>query len=177
MTTTKNNPTVETASPPFLISRVFDAPRELVWKAWTERDRLMQWFGPKGFQMTTANLDFRPGGQFHYCLRASDGKEMWGKFVYREIKARERIVFTNSFSDANGGTTRAPFNPNWPLEVLNTVSFTEAGGKTVIDMIGSPFNANDAERAAFESMKPSMDQGFKGTLDQLEAYLASFHKE
>jgi uncharacterized protein YndB with AHSA1/START domain len=106
-------------------------------------------------------------------MRAPTGQEMWGKFVYREIKAPERVVFTNSFSDEKGGTTRAPFNPNWPLEVLNTVTFTETGGKTVIAMIGSPFNANAAEREAFESMRPSMNQGFKGTLDQLEEHLAT----
>ena len=60
----------------FVISRTFDAPRDLVWKAWTERERLMQWFGPKGFTMPIAKLDFRPGGMLHYCLRSADGKEM-----------------------------------------------------------------------------------------------------
>jgi uncharacterized protein YndB with AHSA1/START domain len=56
------------AARPFVISRTFDAPRELVWKAWSERYRLMEWFGPKGFKMPAAKLDFRPGGSFHYCL-------------------------------------------------------------------------------------------------------------
>ena len=107
-----------TLSKPFVISREFKAPRELVWEAWTERDRLTQWFGPKGFMMSAAKLDFRPGGSFHYSMRTPDGKEMWGKFVYREIVAPEKIVLVNSFSDAGGGLTRHPFSPAWPLEML-----------------------------------------------------------
>jgi uncharacterized protein YndB with AHSA1/START domain len=67
----------ESVITPFVISHEFHAPRELVWKALTERDRLMQWFGPKGFVMSVATMDFRPGGSFHYCLTGPDGKEMW----------------------------------------------------------------------------------------------------
>src|SRR6187455_3209682 len=87
-----------TMNKPFILSRTVNAPRERVWKAWTDREQLMQWFGPKGFTMTTANLDFRPGGSFHYCLRGPDGKEMWGKFAYREIDPPRRIVHHHSFS-------------------------------------------------------------------------------
>ena len=67
---------------------------------------------------------------------------------------------------------RAPFAANFPLEVLNTIAFSEKGGKTTLDMTGTPFNASDDDKAFFESMFPSMQQGFKGTLDQLEAYLS-----
>src|SRR5258706_14903907 len=87
--TKKNSLTEAPAAQEFVITRVFAAPRELVWKAWTERDRLMQWFGPKGFTMPTAKMDFRPGGVFHYCMRSAEGHEMWGTFVYREIVAPE----------------------------------------------------------------------------------------
>ena len=84
---------------PFMTTHEFAAPRELVWKAWTERERLMQWFGPKGATMTTANMDFREGGSFHYCLRINEKMEMWGKFTYREIVPPEKITWLNSFSD------------------------------------------------------------------------------
>src|SRR2546423_1599106 len=134
MTTGKSNPTQQAAEQEFVITRVFDAPRELVWKAWTERERLMQWFGPKGFAMSTAKLDFRPGGSLHYCLKSPDGKEMWGRFVYREIVAPERIVLVNSFSDEQGGLTRHPFSPTWPLEMLSTTTFTEQAGKTTMTL-------------------------------------------
>src|SRR5882762_3903510 len=168
----KNNPTEESSTREFVITRVFDAPRELVWKAWTERDRLMQWFGPKGFTMSTAKMDFRPGGIFHYCLQSPDGKEMWGKFVYREIVAPERIVLVNSFSDEAGGITRHPMSATWPLEMLSTTTFIEQGGKTTLNLEWAPLNATEAERKTFDDAHEGMKGGWTGTFDQLAAYLA-----
>jgi len=163
----------EQSEPTFSLSRVFAAPRAKVWRAYTELDELSKWWGPKGFTWLRGTLELKPGGMFHYGMRAPTGQEMWGKFVYREIRKPERIVFTNSFSDASGGTVRAPFNPNWPLEVLNVVTFSEESGKTRLSMTGSPFNPTPAEREAFDAMRTSMDQGFKGTLDQLDEHLAA----
>jgi uncharacterized protein YndB with AHSA1/START domain len=156
----------------FVISRTFDAPRDKVWKAWTDREQLMQWFGPKGFSMTTAKLDFRPGGTFHYCLRSSDGKEMWGKFVYREIVAPERIVLVNSFSDEKGNLTRHPFSPTWPMEMLTTTTFTEEKGTTTVTVRWIPINATAEERKTFDDLRDGMRQGWTGTFDQLSEYLA-----
>jgi uncharacterized protein YndB with AHSA1/START domain len=156
----------------FVISRVFDAPRDLMWKAWTERDGLMQWFGPKGFPMCTANLDFRPGGTFHYCLRSADGEEMWGKFVYREIVKPERLVWVHSFSDPAGGTTHHPMMPTWPLEMLSTVTFAESGGRTTVTIRWGALNPTETERKTFDAGHDSMRQGWTGTFEQLEEYLA-----
>jgi uncharacterized protein YndB with AHSA1/START domain len=156
----------------FVITRVFDAPRDLVWKAFTERERLIRWWGPKGFTMQAAKLDLRPGGVFHYSMRSPDGRDMWGKFVYREIVAPERLVFINSFSDAEGNLTRHPMSPTWPLEVLNTVTLSEHDRKTTLSLRGIPINATEEERKTFEAGHQSMQQGFKGTLDQLAEYLA-----
>jgi len=156
---------------PFVISRSFSVSRELMWKAWTERDRLREWFGPKGFSMPVAAMDLRPGGIFHYCLRSPDGKEMWGKFVYREIVAPEKIVLVNSFSDAAGRLTRHPFNPSWPLELLSTFTLAEHEGRTTVTVQWSPLNATDAERNTFAAGHESMTQGWTGTFDQLASYL------
>ena len=169
---TRRKPDVDPAELELVLTRVFDAPRELVFKAWTEPERLKQWWGPKGFTMLSLKLDLRPGGVFHYCMRAPNGGEMWGTFVYREIVAPERIVFVNSFSDADGGLTRHPLSPSWPLEVLNTLMLTEHGGKTTLKLQGGPINATEEERATFEAGHTSMQQGFGGTFDQLAAYLA-----
>ena len=109
---------------PFEISRVFDAPRDKVWRAWTEAERLKHWWGPKGFTVSYCKVDLRPGGMMHYCLRMPDGNEMWGKFVYREIVKPERLVWINSFSDKDGGTTVHPMSPDWPRELLSTASVT-----------------------------------------------------
>ena len=97
----------------FVISRIFDAPREKVWRAWTDREELMKWFGPKGSSIPHAKLDLRPGGIFHYAMRTQDGHELWGKWVFREIIAPVKLVVISSFSDAQGGITRHPMSANW----------------------------------------------------------------
>jgi len=159
-------------SAPFVISREFNAPRERVWKAWTEVEHLRRWFGPAGFAMTQCKLDLRPGGIFHYAMRGPDGKEMWGKWVFREIVAPERISLVNSFSDAAGGITRHPMAPAWPREMLSTTTFAEKGGKTVLTLEWKPINATPEEIATFEGGRPGMTQGWTGTMDQLTNYLS-----
>jgi uncharacterized protein YndB with AHSA1/START domain len=157
---------------PFVFTRTINAPRAAVWQAWTERSRLMRWFGPKGFTMPAAKLDFRPGGSFHYCLSAPNGNEMWGKFVYREIEPLERIVLVSSFSDEDGNITRHPLSAAWPLEMLSTTTFTEAAGQTDIRLEWEPLNPTDEERQTFEASHDGMKHGWIGTFQQLEAYLA-----
>ena len=163
---------INPAEGPVIFSRSFDAPRELVFKAWTEADRLMQWWGPKGFTMRAAKVDLRPGGVFHYAMTGPNDMEMWGKFVYREIDTPRRLSFVTSFSDAEGGTVRAPMSGTWPLEVLSTLTFTEQDGKTTITGQAMAINVNDEEQQAFDQGITSLQAGFKGTLDQLDAYLA-----
>src|SRR5262245_34628249 len=102
----------------FVISRTVNAPRDLVWKAWTQVDRLKAWWGPKGATVFFATLELKPGGAFHYGMRAADGFTMWGKFLFREIEAPQRLVFLSSFSDEKGGLTRAPFfDGKWPMHM------------------------------------------------------------
>ena len=156
----------------FIIARTFNAPRDLVWKAWSEPEAFGQWWGPRGCKLDVAKFEFRPGGLFHYSMKMPDGQTWWGRFVYREISKPERIVFVNSFSDTSGGIARAPFSATWPLEIQNTLTFTEHSGKTTLDLRGGPLNPTDEERAMFEGMFASMQQGFGGTFDQLESYLA-----
>ena len=167
------NPVVEkNADQPFIISRAFSAPRELVWKAWTERERLMQWFGPKGCTMPEAKMDFRPGGTCLSCLRTPDGREMWGKWVFREIVKPERLVFVHSFSDKDGGVTRHPMSPTWPLQMLTTVRFAEQAGGTLLTVQWQPLNPTDEERETFDTSRDGMRQGWTGTFEQLTEYLA-----
>ncbi len=166
----------KTAEKPFVISRTFDAPRELVWKAWTERERLMQWFGPKGSTMPVAKMDFRPGGFFHSCLRTPDGHEMWGKFIYREIAAPERLVYVQHFCDREGGITRHPLSPTWPLQMLTTVTFVEQGGRTLLTVRWMPLNPTEEERKTFDSAHEGMRQGWCGSFDQLGDYLTKTGK-
>jgi uncharacterized protein YndB with AHSA1/START domain len=157
----------------FVITRVVDAPRSRVWKAWTDTKELKKWWGPKGFEVVSTKVDLKPGGIFHYLLRSPNGQEMWGKFVYREIVHPERLVFVNSFSDKSGATIRAPFAATWPLQVLNTITLAEEGGRTILTLNGAPLDASDEERRTFDAARPSMQQGFTGTFDQLADYLAT----
>lgn len=155
-----------------MVTRVFDAPRALVFQAWTEADRLARWWGPKGFSVQVGSLDLRPGGVFHYSQRAPGGAELWGKFVYHEVVAPERLVFTSSFADADGNTVRNPWSQEWPLEILNILTLTEENGRTTLTLRGGPLDASPAELATFEAARSSVQQGLGGTLDQLAAYLA-----
>jgi uncharacterized protein YndB with AHSA1/START domain len=143
-----------------------------VWKAWTEPEQLTKWWGPKGMPISVHEFDLRPSGVFHYSMRAPDGNDRWGKFVYREIVAPEKIVFISSFSDAKETITRDPLWPTWPLEVSNILTFTEHNGKTTLTLRGGPINATEEEQKTFESKITNVQQGFKGTFDQLEEFLA-----
>ena len=160
------------ARTPFVISRTFPVPRDRLWNAWTDPEQLKQWFGPSGCAMEIARMNFRPGGLFHYCLKTPDGHRMWGRFVYREILAPEWILLVNSFSDEEGGITRHPLSPSWPLEMLSSFALTEQAGATAITVQWFPLNATEAEQKTFDAGHASMTQGWTGTFDQLERYLA-----
>jgi len=164
--------TVESEGKELVITRVLNAPRELVFKVWSEVEHLKRWWGPKGIEISVAQLDFRPGGFFHYNMLSPDGNQMWGKFVYQEIEAFEKIVWVNSFSDEAGNIVRAPFSDLIPLEIRNTVTFSEHHGQTAMTLRSGPIHATEAERSFFEGMFDSMEEGFGGTFDQLEQYLA-----
>ena len=158
----------------FVISRTFNAPRDLVWKCFTDPERMKHWWGPKGFKVIASRMDLRPGGTYHYGLQSPNGQAMWGKFVYREIVPPERLVLITSFSDEKGATTRHPGHESWPLEMRSIFTFENApGGKTKFTVRWTPYNATEAEVQTFDSNRTSMTQGWSGTFEQLEAYLAA----
>ena len=157
----------------FVISRVFDAPRELVWKAFTDPKRMKEWWGPKGLTVHHSKIDLRPGGTYHYGMKSPDGIPMWGKFTFREIVPSERLVFISSFSDEDGGTTRHPMAPSWPMLMHSTFTFEdEPGGKTKVTVRWQAYQAAPEEQRTFDTGHASMTQGWTGTLDKLTAYLA-----
>lgn len=159
-------------TPPLRIARTFTAPRELVWQAWTQRERLMVWFGPPGFTIPQASLDLRPGGHFHYLMKGDDGTEMWGRFVFREIVPQEKLVWVNSFADPAGGLIRPPFPGTWPEQLLTTVTFAEVAGGTEVTVMWVPLDASDEEVQTFNAERRDMEQGWNATVDKLIALLA-----
>ncbi len=90
-----------------VVTRVFDAPRELVWKAWTEPKYVMQWWGPKDFTAPVCQMDFRVGGKSLFCMKTPDGQEFWNAIEYHEIVPHEKIVSSMYFSDAEGNKIEA----------------------------------------------------------------------
>jgi uncharacterized protein YndB with AHSA1/START domain len=114
----------------FVISRVFDAPRGLLWKCFTEPERMAQWWGAAGVKIVKSQMDLRVGGIYHYGMQNPDGQVMWCRQVFREITPPDRIVLINSFSDEAGGLGRHPLAPQWPLQIRTTYTFEDTpGGK------------------------------------------------
>jgi uncharacterized protein YndB with AHSA1/START domain len=168
-----NNADVELQTKELVITRIFDAPRELVFKMWAHAEHLVHWWGPKGFEPIVKKLEFKPGGEFHYGMKGANGQELWGKFIYRDIVEPEKIVYVNCFSDADGNITRSPFMPNWPLEILNTITFEFDEGKTKLTIAARPINAPEEEMEVFRTNMGSMQQGFGSIIEKLEEYLAT----
>jgi uncharacterized protein YndB with AHSA1/START domain len=149
-----------------VITRIFDAPRELVWKAWTDPERVKRWWGPKDFTSPVSKIDLRVGGSYLNCMRSPEGEDYWSAGVYREIVEPERIVYTDSFSDAEGNLVPAShygMSGDWPLELLVTVTFEEYEGKTRLTLrhVGIPAGENrDMAKA-----------GWNESFDKLAEYL------
>jgi uncharacterized protein YndB with AHSA1/START domain len=148
------------------IIRVFDAPRALVWKAWTEPERVKRWWGPAGFTAPVINIDLCVGSRFLFCMRGPDGRDYWNTGVYREIVPGEKIVATDSFADRKGSPVPASYygmSADYPREMLLSVSFEDEGGKTkfILRQMGHPLG-KPTEQA---------QEGWTQSLDKLAASL------
>lgn len=155
-----------------IVSRVFDAPRDLVWKVCTEPEHIAKWFAPAGATTIVKKMEFRPGGVCHYCQRSAQG-EVWGKATYQEIQPKDRFVLIQSFSDAEGNIATHPMAPTWPREVHSVNTFEDlGGGKTRYAVEWTPYNATVEEVGTFDAARAGMNEGWGGTFDKLTAYLA-----
>ena len=155
----------------FVLSRLVDAPRARVWKAWTDPAELAAWFGPKGFVTTHADLDLRPGGTYHYALRGP-GIELWALWTFSAVEVPSRLEFVSQFSDPQRRLTVHPMAPTWPKRTLSTVHFQDFGPKTLVTLYCAPIDATDTELATFRDGMSSMNAGWGGTFDRLDAHLA-----
>ena len=158
----------------FTITRQFKLPRTVVWKAWSEADQLQQWWGPQGCSLEVGRFEFRPGGFFHFAMKFESAPTMWGRFNYREIVAQERMVWLNSFANERCGIARAPFSESCPLEIQNSVTFSEQGGVTVVALHAEPFGELEEESKFFAELcsSGSLEHGYGSTFEQLAAHLA-----
>ena len=158
MTTTKND---------LLITRIFDAPRKLVWKAWTDPEHLMRWWGPKDFTSPVCKTDLHVGGKYLYCMRSKEGRDFWSTGMYNEIVPFERIVCTDSFADEKGNAVPASHygmpGDDWPMELYVTITFEDLGNKTKMTLkhVGLPAG----------QMKEMCGAGWNESFDKLAASL------
>ncbi|RIX48692.1 SRPBCC domain-containing protein [Paenibacillus nanensis] len=154
------------------MTRVFDAPRDELFELFTQGEHMKNWWGPRGYEMTILGQELAPGGFIHYKQQSPEGNVMWGKFTYREIEAPEKLVYANSFADETGKTVRAYFSKDWPLEIVNTVTFEQTeDGRTKLTLQGQPEDAKKAENRVFEALRDHLKQGFTETFDLLDEYI------
>jgi uncharacterized protein YndB with AHSA1/START domain len=153
----RSSAATEAADRVLVITRVFDAPRDLVFKAWIEPEHLVHWWGPRGFTSTILANDVRPGGAYRFHRRGPEGDDHWSQGVYREVVKPERIVMAGAWADVNG----KPVSP----ETLLTVTFEEHNGKTKLTL----------HQAVFESVtaRDAHQNGWTSSLERLAEYLAT----
>jgi uncharacterized protein YndB with AHSA1/START domain len=160
------SPTVAPAAGPLVITRTFDAPRELVWKAWTDPERMKLWWGPERFTAPACRMDLRVGGRFHFCMRSPQGQDFWNTGEYLEIVKPLRLVYTDQFADEKGNIVPAShygLPGDWPQETVVTVTFEEINGKTKMTLRHAGITAG---------VKSEMTgAGWNGSFDKLAASL------
>ncbi|MES2690716.1 MAG: SRPBCC domain-containing protein [Bacteroidota bacterium] len=152
------------------IVRHFNAPKALVFEAFSSAEAFAEWWGPTGMPVSVTHFDFRAGGKTHYKMEGN-GHVMWGLFQYKNISSPDLIEFISSFSDEEGNVCKAPFPIEFPDKVFNRITLTEHKGVTTLALEGHPIDPTNEQEATYYSMTESMEQGFGGTFNQLEQYL------
>lgn len=159
-----------TGVPTYILERQFDAPRELVWRAWTEPDLLSRWYGPN-VETTTHGLDLEVGGRWLVEMKWG-GNSQYQRADYTEIAAPERLVWLHSSTDAEWNVISNPMMPDWPRVLRTTVTFDEADGRTLVRLVWEPHEATDAELAAFAGAIEGMGRGWGAGMEILAEMLA-----
>jgi uncharacterized protein YndB with AHSA1/START domain len=157
----KDNVSGERGKRDIIITRIFDAPRELVWKAWTDPKHFKSWWGPKDYTCPFCEMDLRVGGKYLNCMRSPNGKDYWTTGIYKEIIPFERIVYTDSFSDPQGNVVPATYygmGPDFPLEALVTVTLEDLEGKTKMTLTHTDLPAGEVIEQTGEGWSESFDK-------------------
>ncbi|WP_438448095.1 SRPBCC family protein [Gorillibacterium sp. sgz5001074] len=146
----------------FVLERIYDAPRELLFRVFTEPEHLAQWWAPGDYTVPVCKVDLRPGGQWHYSMRSPEGEDHWALAVFREIQPPERIVYSCTFADEFANRTEGI------PEHTATITFSEADGKTKVEVRISFESAEDLKT----TVRMGMIDGLTMTLNSLPKLLA-----
>jgi uncharacterized protein YndB with AHSA1/START domain len=156
--------------PTYVLERGFDAPRELVWKTWTDPELLPRWYGPR-VETIIHRLELKPGGLWLVEMRRG-GNSNYQRVEYTEVTPPERLVWLHSSSDASWNIIRSPMMADWPRVLLTTVTFEEGGGRTTMRLTWTPHDASAAEIACFAAAIDGMDKGWGAGMELLAELLA-----
>ena len=157
----------------FIVERTFSVSQQRLFEVCSKVEHLRNWMSPAGMKVVKAEQDLKPGGTYHYGLATPQGNEMWGKITYREITPFSRLVYMQSFSDKDGNITAHPMAPTWPKQMLTVFEFLPEGPtKTRLKISWTYAGIDDTEASTFHAAHASMSGGWKGSLDQLESYVA-----
>jgi len=144
--------------PEYILDREFDAPRDMVWRAWTDPDLLQRWYGP-GVETIIHEFDLRPGGKWLNEMKWGENS-MLSVVEFLEVTAPERLVWNHSSADADWNIAASPMMPDWPRILLTTVTFEDLGPKTNVRLSQIPVDATEAEIACFTNMMDGMSKGW-----------------
>ena len=157
--------------PEFVLDRVFDAPRELVWRAWTDPELLPRWYGP-GAETTIHKFDLKPGGMWLNEMKWGENS-MLSKVVFQEVTQPEKLVWLHySSTDSEWNSIPNPKMPDWPHLLLTTVTFEDMGEKTNVRLTWVPHEATDAEIACFAEAVAGMGKGWGAGFAIMDELLA-----
>lgn len=159
---------------PTILTREYDAPRQLVFDAWTKVDHIKNWQFPfEGFKCEFISTDISAGGSTLHKMIAPNGFEMWLLTKYESITPPESLVFRQYVSNEAGDILPNPQNPDWPKEMRTTINLSEVAGKTKLELIWQPIDPTPVEARAFEESRPDHNKGWGGGLEQLISYLGT----
>ena len=161
--------------PEFVLDRLFDAPRELVWKAWTDPELLQHWYGP-GVDTVIHKFDLKPDGVWLNEMKMGQGSN-FQKAIFKEVCEPEKLVWHHCSTDADWNVAANAMMPDWPRILLTTVILSEQGDQTNVRLSQSPLDATDAEIACFAQMKDGMSGGWGGGYAIIDEILAKLSPE
>jgi len=161
-------------TPQFTIEREFDAPRSLVWQAWTQPDLLARWYGPN-VETIVHEFDLKPGGRWLGEMKWG-GNSHYSVAEFTEIVPEERLVWLHSSSDAEWNIIASPMMPDWPRVILTTVTFTDTCAKTGIRLTWTPHGATATEIECFSGAMEKFGGGWNAGFAIMDEVLAEIRK-